>query len=222
MATMSALGAEKPVVIFSKSGCCFGHTIKTLINSFGASPAVYELDELPYRRQLERELSSLRCRTSVPAVFIGGSWLAVLMSSSSSSSSSSYFDRGTVAVANLGFATEKWNLKRRVLRQWRLNSDGTTTDNGGKIKIEITRGRRGLTTMVLDVGLVEGRRTEKRWDVDVDVDVDVDCNGKMLWVLLELNSMRIFPWESRKKRYPNWINPTSMSTSPDAPRLGLP
>ncbi|GMP99992.1 hypothetical protein CsSME_00047255 [Camellia sinensis var. sinensis] len=80
MATM-ALGAEKPVVIFSKSGCCFGHTIKTLIYSFGASPAVYELDELPHGRQLESELSSLRCQPSVPPVFIGRSWLAVLMRS---------------------------------------------------------------------------------------------------------------------------------------------
>ncbi|THG20624.1 hypothetical protein TEA_013776 [Camellia sinensis var. sinensis] len=206
MATMSALGAEKPVVIFSKSGCCFGHTIKTLIYSFGASPAVHELDELPYGRQLERELSSLRCQPSVPAVFIGRSWLAALMSPSlnpmpithlqpsltvasfrlssttlsftfstpcsSSYSSSSYFDRGTVAAANLGFAAAKWNLKRRVLWQWQLNSDGTTTDNDDKIKIEITKGRRGLTTMVLDVGLVEGRRTERRWDVG--------CNGKMV------------------------------------------
>ncbi|GMP99991.1 hypothetical protein CsSME_00047255 [Camellia sinensis var. sinensis] len=169
MATM-ALGAEKPVVIFSKSGCCFGHTIKTLIYSFGASPAVYELDELPHGRQLESELSSLRCQPSVPPVFIGRSWLAVLMSSSSSSSS--YFDRGTVAAANLGFAAAKWNLKRRVLQQWQLNSDGATTDNDGKIKIEITKGRRGLTTVVLDVGLVEGRRTERRWDVG--------CNGKMV------------------------------------------
>ncbi|XP_028112031.1 monothiol glutaredoxin-S2-like [Camellia sinensis] len=67
-----ALGAEKPVVIFSKSGCCFCHTIKILIHGFGASLAVYELDELPNGGQLERELLSLGCRPSVPAVFIGG------------------------------------------------------------------------------------------------------------------------------------------------------
>ncbi|GMP99989.1 hypothetical protein CsSME_00047254 [Camellia sinensis var. sinensis] len=72
MATVSALGAEKPVVIFSKSGCCFCHTIKILIYGFGASLAVYELDELPNGGQLERELLSLGCRPSVPAVFIGG------------------------------------------------------------------------------------------------------------------------------------------------------
>ncbi|XP_028101241.1 monothiol glutaredoxin-S2-like [Camellia sinensis] len=63
---------EKPVVILSKSGCCFCHTIKILIHGFGASLAVYELDELPNGRQLERELLSLGCRPSVPAVFIGG------------------------------------------------------------------------------------------------------------------------------------------------------
>ncbi|KAL7226766.1 hypothetical protein ACSBR1_021773 [Camellia fascicularis] len=117
MATMSALGAEKPVVIFSKSGCCFGHTIKTLINSFGASPAVYELDELPYGRQLERELSPLRCRPSVPAVFIGGSWLAVLMSCKSRVCNSEVEskEKSLAAVA----AKQRWHDDR----QWWQNQD---------------------------------------------------------------------------------------------------
>ncbi|GMP99986.1 hypothetical protein ACSBR1_021770 [Camellia fascicularis] len=72
MATVSNLGTERPVVIFSKSDCCISHSIKTLIYSFGASPAIYELDELSNGRQLERELLSLGRRPSVPAVFIGG------------------------------------------------------------------------------------------------------------------------------------------------------
>ncbi|GMP99985.1 hypothetical protein CsSME_00047250 [Camellia sinensis var. sinensis] len=72
MAMVSALGAENSVVIFSKSSCCICHTIQTLIYGFGASPAIYELDELPNGRQLERELLSLGCRPSIPAMFIGG------------------------------------------------------------------------------------------------------------------------------------------------------
>ncbi|CAL5357585.1 unnamed protein product [Camellia sinensis] len=72
MATVSALGARNPVVIFSKSGCCICHTIKTLMYNFGASPAIYELDELPNGRQLEKELKALGRQPTVPAVFIGG------------------------------------------------------------------------------------------------------------------------------------------------------
>ncbi|KAK3041454.1 hypothetical protein RJ639_000431 [Escallonia herrerae] len=71
MATVTRLGAEMPVVIFSKSSCCMCHTIKTLISSFGANPTVYELDELPHGQLMERELRALGCKPSVPAVFIG-------------------------------------------------------------------------------------------------------------------------------------------------------
>ncbi|GMP99984.1 hypothetical protein CsSME_00047249 [Camellia sinensis var. sinensis] len=42
MATVSVLGAEKPVVIFGKSGCCICLTIKALIYGFGTSPTIYE------------------------------------------------------------------------------------------------------------------------------------------------------------------------------------
>ncbi|KAK2990582.1 hypothetical protein RJ640_019862 [Escallonia rubra] len=71
MATVTRLGAEMPVVIFSKSSCCMCHTIKTLISSFGANPTVYELDELPHGQHMERELRALGLKPSVPAVFIG-------------------------------------------------------------------------------------------------------------------------------------------------------
>ncbi|GFZ13706.1 thioredoxin superfamily protein [Actinidia rufa] len=47
MDTVMSLGAEKLVVIFSKSNCCICHSIKTLMSSFGANPTVYELNELP-------------------------------------------------------------------------------------------------------------------------------------------------------------------------------
>ncbi|KAK2990583.1 hypothetical protein RJ640_019863 [Escallonia rubra] len=71
MATVKRLGAEMPVVIFSKSSCCMCHAIKTLICSFGANPTVYELDELPNGQQMERELRAMGCKPNVPAVFIG-------------------------------------------------------------------------------------------------------------------------------------------------------
>ncbi|KAM7521514.1 hypothetical protein LguiA_011416 [Lonicera macranthoides] len=71
MAMVTRLGAEKPVVIFSKSSCCMCYTIKTLISSFGVNPTVYEIDELSNGQQMERELKALECKPSIPAVFIG-------------------------------------------------------------------------------------------------------------------------------------------------------
>ncbi|XP_031100514.1 monothiol glutaredoxin-S2-like [Ipomoea triloba] len=71
MNSVDSLAAGKPVVIFSKGSCCMCHSIKTLISSFGANPMVYELDELPNGQQLERALTALGQRPSVPAVYIG-------------------------------------------------------------------------------------------------------------------------------------------------------
>ncbi|KAD1514675.1 hypothetical protein R6Q59_020395 [Mikania micrantha] len=71
MALVTKLGAEKPVVIFSKSGCSMCHAIKTLISGFGANATVYEIDEHPKGQQMEKELKALGLRPSVPAVFIG-------------------------------------------------------------------------------------------------------------------------------------------------------
>ncbi|WOH01603.1 hypothetical protein DCAR_0520987 [Daucus carota subsp. sativus] len=71
MATVTRLGEEYPVVIFSKSSCCMSHSIKTLIYSFGANPIVYELDEHSNGQQLQKELKALGHKPSVPVVFIG-------------------------------------------------------------------------------------------------------------------------------------------------------
>ncbi|CAI9295782.1 unnamed protein product [Lactuca saligna] len=71
MAMVRALVKERPVVIFSKSSCCMSYTIKTLISSFGANPRVYEVDEHPQGKQIEKELRGLGCKQIVPAVFIG-------------------------------------------------------------------------------------------------------------------------------------------------------
>jgi glutaredoxin 3 len=66
------LVAGNPVVIFTKSSCCMSHTVESLIRSFGANPTIYELDQVPNGRQIERALLQLPgCQQSSPAVFIG-------------------------------------------------------------------------------------------------------------------------------------------------------
>ncbi|KAB2050742.1 hypothetical protein E1A91_A12G009600v1 [Gossypium mustelinum] len=71
MDVVTSMVADRPVVIFSRTTCCMSHTIKTLINGFGANPTVYELDEIQNGQQVERELQQMGCNPSVPAVFIG-------------------------------------------------------------------------------------------------------------------------------------------------------
>ena len=71
MDVLNVLIQEKPVVIFSKSSCCMSHSVETLIRGFGANPTVYDLDRIPNGQQIERALTQLGFRQSVPAVFIG-------------------------------------------------------------------------------------------------------------------------------------------------------
>ncbi|GLT53763.1 hypothetical protein SLA2020_270130 [Shorea laevis] len=71
MDTLTRMVADKPVVIFGKSSCCMSHSVKSLICGFGANPTVYELDQAPNGRQVERALLQLGCQPSMPAVFIG-------------------------------------------------------------------------------------------------------------------------------------------------------
>ncbi|URE07768.1 Glutaredoxin [Musa troglodytarum] len=67
------LASQKAVVIFSLSSCCMCHTIKRLFCELGVNPAVYELDEDPRGREMEKALVKLLGRNpSVPVVFIGG------------------------------------------------------------------------------------------------------------------------------------------------------
>ena len=47
------------------------HSMKQLITSYGANPVVYELDELPNGREIDRALQKLGCKPGVPAAFIG-------------------------------------------------------------------------------------------------------------------------------------------------------
>ncbi|KAF3681488.1 Monothiol glutaredoxin-S3 [Capsicum baccatum] len=73
MERVSKMISEKPVVIFSKSGCCMSYSIKSLFSDLGVNTAVYELDEMHRAgRDIEAALSALGCNPTVPAVFIGG------------------------------------------------------------------------------------------------------------------------------------------------------
>ncbi|PIA44498.1 hypothetical protein AQUCO_01700237v1 [Aquilegia coerulea] len=69
------LASKTAVVIFSNSTCCMCHAIKSLFYDLGVNPAIYELDEEPKGREMEKALQRLGCNPSVPAVFIGGQLL---------------------------------------------------------------------------------------------------------------------------------------------------
>ncbi|XP_058096194.1 glutaredoxin-C5-like [Magnolia sinica] len=67
------LASENAVVIFSVSTCCMCHAIKRLFCGMGVHPTVYELDEDPRGKELEKALMRLLGSSSaVPVVFIGG------------------------------------------------------------------------------------------------------------------------------------------------------
>lgn len=81
--------SERAVVIFSVSTCCMCHAVKRLFCGMGVSPAVYELDQHPLGKEIEKVLLRLlllllgsgnyyspstttSSSTVVPVVFIGG------------------------------------------------------------------------------------------------------------------------------------------------------
>ncbi|KAK6928565.1 Glutaredoxin [Dillenia turbinata] len=67
------LASENAVVIFSMSTCCMCHAIKRLFCGMGVNPTVYELDEDPRGKDMEKALMRLLASSSaVPVVFIGG------------------------------------------------------------------------------------------------------------------------------------------------------
>ncbi|WOG83378.1 hypothetical protein DCAR_0102553 [Daucus carota subsp. sativus] len=72
MESVTKMVSQRPVVIFSKTSCCISHTVKSLLQDFGVSPVVYELDEIPRGRDIEVALARLGHNPVVPAVFIGG------------------------------------------------------------------------------------------------------------------------------------------------------
>lgn len=72
MESVTIMVSQRPVVIFSKTSCCISHTVKSLLQDFGVSPVVYELDEIPGGREIEAALARLGHNPVVPVVFIGG------------------------------------------------------------------------------------------------------------------------------------------------------
>lgn len=75
MERLYELAKTKAAVIFSKSTDYMCHSIETLFYEMGASPAVYELDKDPKGKEMEWALKNLGCYPSVPAVFIGGTYV---------------------------------------------------------------------------------------------------------------------------------------------------
>ncbi|KAI5599365.1 hypothetical protein POPTR_002G208400v4 [Populus trichocarpa] len=72
MDKVMGLASEKGVVIFSKSSCCLCYAVKILFQEIGVDPLVYEIDQDPEGREMEKALTRLGCNAPVPAVFIGG------------------------------------------------------------------------------------------------------------------------------------------------------
>ncbi|CAA7404665.1 unnamed protein product [Spirodela intermedia] len=67
------LAAENAVVVFSVSTCCMCHAVKRLFCGMGVNPTVYELDEDPRGKEMEKALTRLLGGgAAVPVVFIGG------------------------------------------------------------------------------------------------------------------------------------------------------
>ncbi|KDP26855.1 hypothetical protein JCGZ_18013 [Jatropha curcas] len=71
------LASESAVVIFSISSCCMCHAVKRLFCGMGVNPTVYEIDEDPRGKEIERALMRLLgnfsySSSAVPVVFIGG------------------------------------------------------------------------------------------------------------------------------------------------------
>ncbi|CAO2836318.1 unnamed protein product [Amaranthus hypochondriacus] len=75
MDVLKSLVQERAVVIFSKTNCPVSHSMRQLISGFGANPTVYELDQMPNGRDIERVLQMMGCRPSVPSIFIGGNFV---------------------------------------------------------------------------------------------------------------------------------------------------
>ncbi|KAJ0588044.1 putative thioredoxin-disulfide reductase [Helianthus annuus] len=69
---VNALASQSDVVVFTKSTCIMCHSIKALFYYFGASPAVYEVDN---DVDLEFSLRRLGSNTAFPTVFVGGKYL---------------------------------------------------------------------------------------------------------------------------------------------------
>ncbi|KAF9605221.1 hypothetical protein IFM89_014334 [Coptis chinensis] len=72
-AMIQRVASESAVVVFSISSCCMCHAIKKLFCGMGVNPYVYELDQNPRGKEIEKTLMLLLGTSPVvPVVFIGG------------------------------------------------------------------------------------------------------------------------------------------------------
>ncbi|KAB2599082.1 glutaredoxin-C1-like [Pyrus ussuriensis x Pyrus communis] len=76
---VARLASKSAVVIFSVSSCCMCHAVKRLFCGMGVNPTVYELDQDPRGKEIERALMRLLGTSSaVPVVFIGGKLIGAM------------------------------------------------------------------------------------------------------------------------------------------------
>ncbi|KAI3676487.1 hypothetical protein L1987_86097 [Smallanthus sonchifolius] len=73
MEKIQALTSQNGVVIFTKSTCCLCYAVTILFQELRVNPIVYEIDQHPEGREMEKALPKKGCNSPpVPAVFIGG------------------------------------------------------------------------------------------------------------------------------------------------------
>ncbi|CAM8983768.1 unnamed protein product [Rhodiola kirilowii] len=71
------LASSNAVVVFSMSGCCMCHVVKSLLFGLGVGPTIIELDQYESGAEIQSVLFRLAGgqRQSVPVVFVGGKFL---------------------------------------------------------------------------------------------------------------------------------------------------
>ncbi|XP_023744535.1 monothiol glutaredoxin-S11 [Lactuca sativa] len=73
MEKIKSLVSENGVVIFTKSTCCLCYSVTILFQELGVNPLVYEIDQDPQGREMEKAFQKQGCNSHpVPAVYIGG------------------------------------------------------------------------------------------------------------------------------------------------------
>mmetsp|Transcript_45361 Transcript_45361/g.142239 ORF Transcript_45361/g.142239 Transcript_45361/m.142239 type:complete len:124 (-) Transcript_45361:210-581(-) len=73
--TVATMIAETPALVLSKSYCPYCRQAKSVLSDMGADYKIVELDEVKGGSGMQREMSSIIGRSSVPAVFVGGKYI---------------------------------------------------------------------------------------------------------------------------------------------------
>lgn len=72
------LATTNAVVVFSMSGCCMSHVVKSLLFGLGVGPTIIELDQYEFGSEIQSVLVRLAAgggKAVVPVVFVGGKLL---------------------------------------------------------------------------------------------------------------------------------------------------